>query len=57
MLEVCSTTLPQYIIPEVYESKEFKNSLIDRIEKYRKRAKQAKEIFNNCEFVSVVEPK
>jgi aspartate/methionine/tyrosine aminotransferase len=57
MLEVCSTTLPQYIIPDVYESEEFKNSLVNRIEKYKKRAKQAKEIFNDCELVSVVEPK
>ncbi len=57
MLEVCSTTLPQYVIPEIYESEEFKNSLISRIEKYKKRALKAEEIFSDCELVSVVKPK
>ena len=57
MLEVCSTTLPQYIIPEVYESKEFAKSLEERIEKYQKRAEKAEEIFSDCEYVSVVKPK
>ena len=57
MLEVCSTTLPQYVIPEVYESKEFKQSLITRIDKYKTRAKKAKEIFGKINSVWVVEPK
>jgi len=41
MLEVCSTTLPQYVIPEVYESNDFKSSIKTRIEKYKLRAKKA----------------
>ncbi len=57
MLEVCSTTLPQYVIPEIYESKEFKESLEQRIEKYQKRALQAEKIFGDCKYVSVVKPK
>jgi len=57
MLEVCSTTLPQFVIPEIYESNEFKNSLKTRIEKYKKRAKKASEIFSQNDLVSVVEPK
>ena len=57
MLEVCSTTLPQYVIPEIYESKNFQESLSFRIEKYRKRAKKAKEIFWNIDRIWVVEPK
>jgi aspartate/methionine/tyrosine aminotransferase len=57
MLEVCSTTLPQYVIPEIYETKEFKQSLKDRIQKYQKRAKFAKEFFSDCDLVHVVEPK
>ncbi len=57
MLEVCSTTLPQYVIPEIYESIEFKKSLQSRIEKYEKRAKKATEVFSDCKLVSVVEPK
>jgi len=38
MLEVCSTTLPQYIIPLVYEHEKFKTYLKERIEKYKNRA-------------------
>jgi len=57
MLEVCSTTLPQYVIPEVYESNDFKSSIKTRIEKYKLRAKKAWEIFENIEEVSVVVPK
>jgi aspartate/methionine/tyrosine aminotransferase len=57
MLEVCSTTLPQYVIPEIYETEEFKKSLIQRKQRYEKRAKYAKEFFSDCDLVHVVEPK
>ncbi len=57
MLEVCSTTLPQYVIPEIYESKYFKKSLESRIIKYKKRAKKASEIFSKLEFIWIIEPK
>ena len=57
MLEVCSTTLPQYVIPEVYESDNFKKSLVTRVEKYKKRAKKASKVFSEIKWVSVVEPK
>ena len=57
MLEVCSTTLPQYVIPEIYENTHFKKSLVDRIEKYKQKAEFAKDFFSDCELVSVVKPK
>jgi len=38
MLEVCSTTLPQTVIPEIYQSTEFKKYLEERITKYKKNA-------------------
>ena len=57
MLEVCSTTLPQYVIPEIYESIEFKKSLITRINKYKSRAKKASEILGNIDMIWIVEPK
>jgi hypothetical protein len=41
MLEIGSTTLPQYVIPEIYESDDFKYSIKARIEKYKLRAKKA----------------
>jgi aspartate/methionine/tyrosine aminotransferase len=44
MLEVCSTTLPQYVLPKIYENKNFKLSLENRINKYKKRADIAYEI-------------
>jgi alanine-synthesizing transaminase len=44
MLEVCSTTLPQYLIPEIYENINYKESLVNRIKKYQARAKIAKDI-------------
>lgn len=57
MLEVCSTTLPQFVIPEIYSSSEFKKSLKSRIEKYKLRALKAWEIFWDLNEVSVVVPK
>jgi hypothetical protein len=45
MLEVCSTTLPQYVIPEVYESENFRKHTEIRIEKYKKRAELAEDFF------------
>lgn len=57
MLEVCSTTLPQFIIPEVYQSSEFYNHLNTRIEKYKTRADIAKEVFSKIPEVKFVAPK
>lgn len=44
-LEVCSTTLPQYIIPTIYENPRFTQSLQDRIKKYQERANLMEEYF------------
>jgi aspartate/methionine/tyrosine aminotransferase len=38
LLEVCSTTLPQFVLPEIYENENYKISLKERIEKYQTRA-------------------
>lgn len=57
MLEVCSTTLPQYVIPEIYKSENFEKHLGSRIKKYKKRADLAEEFFRDLEFVNVVKPK
>lgn len=57
MLEVCSTTLPQYVIPEIYESVDFSKHLSDRIEKYKLRSKIAKEVFTWINSVKFIEPK
>ncbi|EPG76473.1 aminotransferase [Leptospira fainei serovar Hurstbridge str. BUT 6] len=57
MLEVCSTTLPQMAIPEVYSHPEFIPHLKSRNEKFKKRAKLATQYFDNLKGVRVVEPK
>ncbi len=56
MMEVCSTTLPQFVLPELYSSKEFEISRLKRIEKYKLRAKIASKVFSDLDLVSVVEP-
>jgi hypothetical protein len=44
MLEVCSTTLPQTVLPEIYSSRDYEIYRLQRIEKYKTRAKLASEI-------------
>lgn len=57
MLEVCSTTLPQYVLPEIYESENYKASLKDRISKYKSRADLAEQILWWIEQITLVKPK
>ena len=57
MLEVCSTTLPQYIIPEVYQSENFEKHTKQRIQKYKKRAEIAEDFFKDISELNVVKPK
>lgn len=57
MLEVCSTTLPQMAIPEVYSHPDFIPHLKRRNEKFKKRAHVATEYFAELKGVKVVEPK
>ncbi|MCB1192253.1 MAG: pyridoxal phosphate-dependent aminotransferase [Leptospiraceae bacterium] len=57
MLEVCSTTLPQLAIPEIYSSPEFIPHLKKRNQKLHDRAKKAVSYLKDIEGVQVVEPK
>lgn len=57
MLEVCSTTLPQKVLPELYSCEEFEIYRKKRIEKYKKRADLAEEILWQSPFLKVVKPK
>jgi len=45
MLEVCSTTLPQTVLPEIYKSPKFAEYLNERITKYKKNSDIVDEIF------------
>lgn len=57
MLEVCSTTLPQYVLPKIYENKNYKISLGNRINKYKKRADLAQEILWWLQEITLIKPK
>lgn len=57
MLEVCSTTLPQAVLPRIYEAPEFTPYLEKRIEKYKRKADIAEEILWDLEEIYFVKPK
>lgn len=55
MLEVCSTTLPQKVLPKVFSDKRYSEHLKVRAAEYKKRAETAYNIFRGIS--SVVAPK
>ena len=57
MLEVCSTTLPQIVLPHLYEHPEYPAYLKSRIDKYERRAEEACEFFSHIPYVRVNKPK
>lgn len=57
MLEVCSTTLPQYVLPKIYESNEFHKFLKKRIEKYKLRAELAEKTLWGLNEITLIKPK
>ncbi|MGB1008757.1 MAG: pyridoxal phosphate-dependent aminotransferase [Thiolinea sp.] len=56
MLEVCSTTLPQMILPDIYRAPEFTGHIRSRIEKYQCRAREAVDYFSQFPQVRVTMP-
>ena len=58
MLEVCSTTLPQKVIPSILGHRDYKNWQNERNNFYKKRSEQVGKIFaeNNCDEVYVNPP-
>ncbi len=57
MLEVCSTTLPQIVLPYLYEHPEFEPYLQARTDKYQRRAEEACDYFASITQVRVNKPK
>lgn len=55
MLEVCSTTLPQLVIPKVMSDPRYKEHLKERNKQYLKRADIAYKIFNST--LGIIAPK
>ncbi|PIE00119.1 MAG: hypothetical protein CSA79_05195 [Thiothrix nivea] len=56
MLEVCSTTLPQMVLPHIYQAPEFADHIHSRLEKYQRRAEQAVAFFRQLPQVRVSMP-
>lgn len=57
MLEVCSTTLPQKVLPTIYAHKEFQSLLDQRIHKYEERANEAYDYFSAIPHVRINKPR
>ncbi len=57
MLEVCSTTLPQVILPYLYSHPDYKDYLASRISKYERRADEATEFFAKIPQIRINKPK
>lgn len=57
MNEVCSTTLPQAVLPKILSDDRYEPHLELRRQKYQARAKMAAEVFNNSKYLRVAEPK
>ena len=56
MLEVCSTTLPQSVIPKIYSHPEWKSWQTHRRAFFEKRSRMVSEIFQSCPGVIVNPP-
>jgi aspartate/methionine/tyrosine aminotransferase len=56
MLEVCATTLPQRVLPKIFQSAEYQKYTEERIEKYKKRAEFAHNIFKENENLIAPKP-
>ena len=57
MLEVCSTALPQIVLPHLYQHPKYEAYLHERINKYQNRANEACEFFSHVSQVRVNKPK
>lgn len=57
MTEVCSTTLPQTVLPYILGDERYEPHLEQRRQKYQRRAREAVEVFSKVPHFKVVEPK
>lgn len=56
MLEVCSTTLPQKVLPKIFSDPRYRAHLAERVKAYRKRADIAYEIFRSVQGIVAPKP-
>jgi len=57
MLEVSSTTLPQYVIPEIMTHPEYKNWINERNQFYKRRSEMLEKIFSKVPGITFNHPK
>jgi len=57
MLEVCSTSLPQYAIPKILGDSRYEAHLERRRKLFKQRAEEAYQIFSKVPGISVIKPK
>jgi len=57
MLEVCSTSLPQYAIPKILGDSRYEAHLERRRKLFKQRAEEAYQIFSKVSGISVIKPK
>lgn len=57
MTEVCSTTLPQAVLPAILGDKRYEKHLEKRRQKYARRAVEARKVLGSHPMLGVVEPK
>lgn len=57
MIEVCSTTLPQLVLPEILSDKRYIPYVRNRTERYRQRAAEASTTLNAAQGMQVIKPK
>ena len=57
MLEVCSTTLPQRVLPMVMRDERYFPSLLERINSYKEKADMVHEIFTGIRGLTLHKPK
>jgi len=57
MLEVSSTTLPQYVIPEIMTHPEYKNWINERNQFYKRRSEMLEKIFSKVPGITFNPPK
>jgi aspartate/methionine/tyrosine aminotransferase len=57
MAEVCSTTLPQAVLPEIIGDERYRPHLAKRRAQYARRADEATTVLNSSPNLSVVKPK
>ena len=56
MVEVCSTSLPQFVIPKIIRSPRYKKTLQERLRKYKEKSDILVKVFKDSKEIILVKP-